>query len=151
MHDEDEKRHRTTPKASKQILHSCVGPFLLPPVVAGGWWCVVVNGGCVWWCHSNLSLRLCMQTSPSNFAFKIFALHVFELRAAAFASSESIYLRGASCYRALQVCVRFIVVNARCVSFFFLRRPVAATGQGASITATIRAWLRASVVMDARR
>ena len=112
---------------------------------------MVVNGGCVWWGLSNLSLRHCKQTSPSNFALKIVALHAFELRAAAFASSESIYLRGASCYRALQVCVRFIVVNARCVSFFFLRRPVAATGQGASITATIRAWLRASVVMDARR
>lgn len=76
---------------------------------------------------------------------------MFELRAAAFASSESIYLRVASCYRALQVCVRLIVVSARRVSFFFLRRPVAATGQGASITATIRASLCAPVVMEARR
>ena len=87
--------------------------------LAGGWWCVVWGGDCVWWIHSNLSLKLCMQTSPSNFAFKICALRVFELRAAAFASSENIYLRVACCYRALQVCVRLIVVSARRVSFFF--------------------------------
>ena len=54
-----------------QLFCPCFGPFLLPPVVAGGWWCVVVGGGCVWWFHSNLSLKLCIQTSPSNFAFKI--------------------------------------------------------------------------------
>ena len=89
-------------------------------VVRGGawWWAVVV-----WWFHSNLSLKLCIQTSPSNFAFKICALHVFELRAAAFASSENIYLRVASCYRALQVCVRVIVVSARRVSFVFSSPP----------------------------
>ena len=42
---------------------------------------------------------------------------MFELRAAAFASGESMYLRVASCYRALQVCVRVILVSARRVCF----------------------------------
>ena len=65
---------------------------------------------------------------------------MFELRAAAFASGESMYLRVASCYRALQVCVRVIVVSARRVSFVFLRRPV-----------QIRASLCAPIVMEARR
>ena len=81
----------------------------------------------------------------------MFALHVFELLAAAFASSESIYLRVACCYRAVQVCVRLIVVSASRVALFFLRRPVAATAQGAPIIATISASLCAPVVMDARR
>ena len=48
---------------------------------------------------------------------------MFELRAAAFASGESMYLRVASCYRALQVCVRVVVVSARRVfRFFFAAR-----------------------------
>ena len=64
---------------------------------------------------------------------------MFELRVAAFASGESMYLRVASCYRALQVCVRVIVVSARRVSFVFLRRPV-----------QMRASLCAPIVMDAR-
>ena len=48
---------------------------------------------------------------------------MFELRAAAFASGESMYLRVASCYRALQVCVRVVVVSARRVSFVFSSPP----------------------------
>ena len=63
---------------------------------------------------------------------------MFDLSAAAFASGESMYLRVASCYRALQVCVRVIVVSARRVSLplFGVRRSPIITEPGASVVVT---------------
>ena len=89
----ERKRHRTTPKTSKQSLHLIhwwshnffhVLNHLCcrrsSPVGGGAWWCVVVGGGCV-----VVSFKLVAQTLHTNLAFKlcIQSLHcmfcIFEL------------------------------------------------------------------------